>query len=69
MWQPQPMTGVIVDVMTPSEVLGNVLVTHRLDDFWSLEGSMRVVFASDEQSLLNGLDEAHSAALNLTRHF
>jgi len=63
------MLGAIVDVMEPSEVLGNLMFTHRLNDYWSLETSGRLVFASSQESFLNGLDEAHSIELSMKRYF
>ena len=63
------MAGVILDVMDPKEVLGNLTFSHRLDDFWSIASSGRLVFSSNEDSLLNGLDESHSLEISLKRYF
>jgi hypothetical protein len=61
--------GAIVDLEDPTEVLGNMDFSHRLSDNWVMRGSGRVVFASNEESLLKSLDEAHSLQLSVIRYF
>jgi len=63
------LLGAIVDLEDPSEVLGNLNLSHRLSDNWVMRGSGRLVFASAEESLLKSLDEAHSLQLSLIRYF
>ena len=61
--------GVILDLERPDEVLGNLLVSHRLSDYFSVEASGRVIFARSEDSILHGQDGAHLAQLSLLRFF
>lgn len=73
--------GLIVDAEAWPELLGNVHYRQRIDDTWSLEASLRVVYApADPDSIrdasgqstpegLQALDEANDIQLTLTRHF
>ena len=63
------LVGAIVDLEDPSEVLGNINFSHRLTDNWVMRGSGRLIFASEEDSPLYSLDEAHSLQLSLVRYF
>lgn len=62
-------TGIILDVERPDEVLGNVLLSHRLSDYFSVEASGRVVFADSEESILHGQNGAHLVQISLIRFF